>query len=498
MFNLVLIVDLILFIFITRFSFSESFYLTNGQVLKGNIKEEQDNGYMVEIAGVGSIFLAKEKVVKIEKDEVSASPKDIFLDMRKKAKTKKECLDAAEYGFSHEMPWEALILLKRAWIIDGKKDTNLKERIQRIENQNIDELLNKAKSLSDSGQFRQAVSILNKILKNYPVNPRKEEIKALKQTYYKSILSEEESIEFLEKVMNLFPFYPIGVSTKKTDYSYQSQQQKEEITFDIFKVKEMKMDPVFSRILTSFYSLFQLKDYIEKYQFNKYAVQVIHLKAELDSKRADTKEFNKLCAENNKIYKGKSVCRQFNQVKANLDYQMGALFKRLRMEKEIWTQKGYEKILGEWLKGDEVKKAKGYLYYLGEWLDPKAPDFEKTRLALEERQEKIKTSSQIPPKPAVMPASQTVAEIKVEKSVTMEDEIMARTPKKLVEQVTDTIKEEAKTQMDQHLENMKKTTRVLATEIGKETEKVRGIPIPYGIAAILALAVFLFWFKKRR
>jgi hypothetical protein len=477
--------------------YSEDFYLKNGQILQGKMTGEEDAFYIVDIPSVGSIHLDKIKVLKIEKNKISASPKDIFQDKVEKAQTKEDFLNAAEYGLNCGMHSEALVLLKKTWVMDGKKDSALKERIDKMQNQKIFEQLNKSKLLSDSGQFRQAVDILNKTLVSYPDPSRKEEIKTLRRALYKQVLSEEECISFLEKGMNFFPLYSIGPSKEKASSSPSSPEDKVNVTFDLFKQQEKKMDPVFSSIVFSFYSLFQLKDYIEKNQFHAFSGQAVHLKAELDSKRADSREFNKLCAENNKIYRGKTLCRQFNQMQTEVMSQLKGLKSRLLREKEIWTQKGYEKILGEWLKGDEIKKAKGYLYYLGEWLDPKAPDFEKTRLALDEKQEKLKTPSLPLPKLPVPPVH-GLAKKEEKQGSSTEDDILSRTPKKLVEQVKETLKEDAKNKMNQELEKMKKTSVDLAREISTEGEKTRGVPIPLGIAIVVGLVLVLKFARKKR
>ena len=480
---------------------AEIFKLKNGQIIKGKLERTDDNYYYIKFS-IGVNSLAKEDVssVEQEKEELSASEK--FNVLSASAETKEKLIEAADLGLEKGYYSKALVLLKRAYSMDSSKDEKLAEKIKNIETSYSVETLKKAKDYLEAGKPTLAATVLNNSIRDHMLSGNTQEVLDLKVEIYKNLLSEEDSFKFLDKTLENFSPLEIKASAGSAASQAASSSQKSDIDLQTLK----KVNPSYISLVNLINKIFQIREYIMKNTLNDYAKKNIYSKADLDASRADQKKFNSLCAENNKIYKARNICRQYNQVLYESKSQLKTLKLQLDKEQSFWTGKGYEKVNGEWLSGDAVKKAKGLVFYRKEWLDPKAVNFQAKMAEIDsqilaeqeavlKKEQSFKNNEQKSPvlHPAMLPPKEAPSKLS-----SSDDDLLKRTPKEMANQVKTALKEEAERHVSEVKEKANRFSNqmnVIQTEV---TEQTKGIPIPLGIGLILAAVILLKFLKRKK
>jgi len=466
-------------------AFGDLFYLDNGSVLEGKLRSENEEFYFIELS-VGSTRIAKSSILKIAKETIEITPKQKLQNLSEAAQTKDDFIQAAEFGFRNQFDERALVLLKRAWILDSKKDNLLKIRIQRVEDRNSRELLGKASKLFSAEKYRQSSELLFKAFKNYPTSSFTGQIKRLRKKCYKHIWSEEESIHYLEKILKQFEPLKILKSRESTTYRIPLVRPPprikgiDEVDFVQFKKDEQKLEPAFSKPVGSFLRLFQMEVYIQKNRYDEFAKSPLHSQKDLDSRRGNKKDFNRARSENNKIFKARKVCRQFNQVLFLSKKRFQNTKQTLEREKKLWEGRGYEKIAGEWLREEDAKRAKGFIFYKEEWLDSHASDFDKRKAKIDEKYKSMMKSEERKPLlekaqgPEILEATPFVEKPEETEELSLEDEF-GRSPQKIIDKVKGAIKEEAQAQVKDKAEKVAEQMEKVAEQVEKAKETVKTV-----------------------
>jgi hypothetical protein len=487
---------LTLFIFFEGFLKADSFLLKNGNVLEGTLKSETEEEYEVEIAG-GTTRIKKNAVLKIEKDSGTLTPRAEFEQKKKLAETPEALIAAAEFGIKNGLNAESLPLLKRAWIQNKRKDDALKGRIQNLEEKHVSEIFNKAQKLFDALKYRSCASLLNRTLKqDFFSTPLS--LLQLRKEVYAHLDAEQTSHEYLEQLLQTQKQYTRKKASKKI--SPPSPPSKDTISpAQEFRTRQMKLDPVYSQMVDSLIQLFELQEFIERGQGGLLASQELHSVKELDQARAKPEEFIRFRTENNNIYQARKHCRQYNYLLDEAKAQMQRMDEILQNENKSWIAKGFEKVNGQWLKGDEAKEAKGLERYRGEWMDPKDPDCTKKKAAIDKKYEMPQPTLDIK-KPEEKSTSKIPSSIQEESN---QDLSLVEDRKNLVTNIKASIQQELNQAVTQKMEDTKKQVKSLqhsVSEIIKEQffEKYKGLSLPLGLGLIVGLLFFLKWSKRKK
>ena len=351
--------------------FSEEFHLKNGQVIKARLMREDQKNYYIELS-FGLMTLDKNNVKQVKKEQISLSPSEQFDELCKKTSSEKECLEAAEWGVKNNLHIPAILFLKRSLIRWNPNSEEIKNKISVIEKLYADEVFAKVKIFHEAGNFRKAALAYEEAVNLYPSLTGFREFQAYRDSFSSFLMTEDESLEKIRFYINSFPSYSSEVSQPPP---FPSSTQVQKNPFESFSSEEKKLQPRFSPLVLRIEELLQHLDYIQKHKMHQEVHKPLHTRKELDASRSDPKKFNSFCAENNRIYKAKAVLRDYAQKLSALKAENQHTVKQLEKEALEWKSKGYEKISGLWLKGDELKQAKGLELYKGKWLDPKDPDY---------------------------------------------------------------------------------------------------------------------------
>lgn len=358
--------------------FPEEFHLKNGQVVRARLIREDQNYYYIQLS-FGMTTLAKADVAAMEQEQKTLSPREQFETLCKNSASESDCIEACDYALKNNLFIPALLFLKNSlnrWSPDSKA---LNEKIVSIEKAYAGEVTEKIKKFYDAGHFRKAALTYEEAVTVYPALENFADLQEYKDKFYSSLMTEEASLEKIRFYIGLFPDYSAEASAAAS----ASTASADKNPFAPFAAEEKTFHPRFSSLLLGVEELLQHQDYIQKHKTNEEILKPLHSRKELDVSRADTKKFNLLCTENNRIYKSKAVLRDYAQKLSSLKTESQNMVKQLEDEALEWKAKGYEKINGRWLKGDELKKARGMELYKGEWLDPKAPDYAARKAGLD-------------------------------------------------------------------------------------------------------------------
>lgn len=350
--------------------FSEEFHLKNGQRVKARLIREDQNHYYIQLP-FGMTTLAKNDVDRMDQDQKNSSPREQFETLCKNTASEKDCIDASDFALKNNLFVPALLFLKRSLIRWNPDSKELKEKIASVEKAYADEVAEQIKNFYDVGHFRKAALTYEESVKIYPALAEFAELQICKNNFSSSLMTEEDSFNRILFYIGLFPDYSSGTSPPAAIPVDLGDKN----TFEPFVTEEKKFHPRFSPLLLLVMELLQHKDYIEKYKMNEEVKKPLHSRKELDDSRADSKKFNSLCTENNRIYKAKGILRDYAQKLSSLKMESQRVMKQLEEEALEWKSKGYEKVGGQWFKGDDLKKAKGMEFYKGQWLDTKASDY---------------------------------------------------------------------------------------------------------------------------
>ncbi len=358
--------------------YPEEFHLKNGQVIKARLIREDENYYYIQLS-FGMTTLAKTQVTGMVQEQKKISPRQEFETLCKNSASEKDCIEASDYAVKNNLFVPALLFLKNSlnrWNPDSK---TLNEKIASIEKAYAGNVTDKIKKFYEDGHFRKAALAYEEAVTVYPALEEFKNLQEYKNKFSASLMTEEDSLEKIRFYIRLFPDY----STEASPASPASNDLADKNPFALFAAEEKTFHPRFSSLLLGIEALLQHHDYIQKYKTNEEVLKPLHSRKELDVSRADTRKFNLLCTENNRIYKAKAVLRDYAQKLSYLKTESQAMIKQLENEALEWKARGYEKINGRWLKGDELKKAKGMELYKGEWLDPRAPDYAARKAGLD-------------------------------------------------------------------------------------------------------------------
>ena len=349
---------------------SETFHLKNGQVVKARLMREDARHYYIQLP-FGMTTLAKADVERMEAEEKNLSPREKFDELCSQSASEKDCLEAADYAVKNNLFIPALLFLKKSLIRWNPDSRELSDKIAQVEKNYAAGLYEQISKFLSAGHFRKAALAYEEAVKVYPRLENFPELAALKKNLYSSLLTEETSLEKIRAYISLFPSY----SSEASPWEFAADSTSAKPGFETFTADEKLFHPRFSSLVQKINELLQHQTYLLKHKMNEELRKPLHSRKELDESRADTKKFNTLCTENNRIYKAKAVVREYTQKLSSLKSEAQAVSRQMENEALEWTNKGYEKINGQWLKGDDLKKAKGMELYKGQWLDPKAADY---------------------------------------------------------------------------------------------------------------------------
>jgi hypothetical protein len=478
---------------------AEIFHLKNGKTLKGDLKKENDEHYFIELK-VGSTRLPKKDVLRVEEKEPDLSPMKQLEKRSRKASTKEEYIAAAEFGFQNGLDSQAILILKRAWKMDGKKDAELEAKIRRAEQERAKKIHDEALEAFEKEHFRKCAEILSKNLQKYERYKIGRRMHNLKIRAYESCLSEEESLAYLDDLFRELDFFKVHIhqpsgSRSRRRSGSRSNEKDGDSLFSRFAKDEKTLDPLFSKIIASLYRVFQMRRYILDNDFHSYSSRGLHSKEELDAARADRARFNSFRSENNRIYKSRHVCRQYNQILSNLKQEFSELKTRLEKEAVLWKNKGYEKIHGEWLEGDSVKRARGWILYKGTWLDPNHPDFEKQKAKTDNWFESLKKVQKREPEKSAPEESEPEDFKRIGTVEDMEAEMIERS-QTVAKKIQTALKGNDRKQAPEEKAAPEPEPEKPAPGPRPETPS-KGLPVGYGAAIVGGLLIFLFFLRKK-
>jgi hypothetical protein len=318
---------------------ADFFLLKNGHVLEGSVQSETEEEYEITIAN-GSTRIKKNAVSKIEKNSGPLTPRVVFEQKKKHAGSLEALIAAAEFGIENGFNEEALSLLRRAWIQGNRQDNALKARIQKCEEKYLSEIFIKAQIFFNALKYRSCASLLNQTLKqdffNEPLA-----LMELKKQAYSHLESEQVSRDILAQMLQAQKKYSLVVDkeSSKKDLSDSSNKEESLSPAQEFQEHQKKLDPVYSPMVVSITQLFTLQEFIEKENYGIFVCQELHTVKMLDQARGNLKEFNRLRAENNKIYQARKFCRQYNYLLEETKAQMRRVSDVLQSENETWIAK---------------------------------------------------------------------------------------------------------------------------------------------------------------
>lgn len=383
--------------------FSEDFHLKNGEVIKARLIREDQNNYYIQLP-FGMTTLAKKTVDRVKQEQKFISPTEHFEDLCKNTASEKDCLEAADYGVKNNIFVPALLFLKRSLIRWNPDSKELKGKIASIEKIYVQDITAKIKNFYDAGHFRKAALTYEEAVSLYPPLAGFQEVQLYKNNLLSSLMTEEASLERVRFYINALPSFSSKEAVTAVPPAPDSAEKK---PFESFFTEEKKFHTRFSTLLQMIAELLQHQDYILKHKMNEDMLKPIHSRKELDDSRGDSKKFNSLCRENNRIYKARSVLREYTQKLSSLKKESQRISKQMEEEAQEWKFKGYEKVNGQWLKGDDLKKARGMEFYKGQWLDPKDSDYEAQKARLDKPVESMisEPPAQINPVPSESPVA---------------------------------------------------------------------------------------------
>ena len=350
--------------------FPEEFHLKNGQVIKARLIREDQDHYYIQLP-FGMTTLAKADVSGMEQEEKIISPREQFEILCRNSASEKDCIEASDYAVKNNLFVPALLFLKKSitrWNPDSKI---LNEKAASLEKAYAVKITEQIKKFYDAGHFRKAALAYEEEAARYPALEGFTDLKDYKNKFSSVLMTEETSLERIHFYIESLPDY----ASESPPAASLSDAAAVKNPFETYAEEEKKFQPRFSPLLLKLEELLQHQAYIQKYKTNEEVQKPLHSRKELDASRADTKKFNLLCTENNRIYKAKAVLRDYALKLSSLKTGVQHMGKQLEEEAVEWKAKGYEKVGGQWFKGDDLKKAKGMELYKGEWLDPKASDY---------------------------------------------------------------------------------------------------------------------------
>jgi len=350
----------IIIFLISNFSLNaDIFYLKNGEKLIGSLTEKDDQFYYL-LLKIGKTKILKDKVVRIEKENNTLSVLEHFESMSKTATSVDEILKTVSFGLKNNLEEKSIILLSRIHQRVLNKEALLK--IEEIELGLIEEKIRKARVEFNAGNYSKAIEVLNEIITfNFNLSRYRKEIQQLRENIYKEILSEKDTIELLEKIINYLPIYHIysdrNTKTRVSKKTVNNKSQKKNQNFidkDKFYQSILKLDPFFTQIKNKVRTQIEFYEYIEKNNFGYYSNIPVHSKNEIDSSRKIQSEFHFIVSENDKIYKARKLCNRFNYNTDKIKKIVLLLKKNLEKDDLYWSKRGYEKRLGRWVKRKQV------------------------------------------------------------------------------------------------------------------------------------------------
>ncbi|EKD28631.1 MAG: hypothetical protein ACD_79C00255G0003 [uncultured bacterium] len=342
-----------LLIFIPLEAFSADFYLKNGQTIKGKLLKTDEDNYYIEL-DFGSTIIKKSSVLEIKDDNDLTPVNELKLKVRN-AKTKEELISAAEFGFKNNLTYESIKILKIALVKDGNKDVALKEKINVIEENYAREILDKANSHYVSGNFRICVKILNSELLKFQHLAINKNFSELKKNAYANIMSEESSIEYLRNIL-FVQMTPFQMKVQDKNPTPSPENNKNEFNIDEFTNTEKKMDPALSSIISGIFQLIELKNFIVGNSYDNFNLKPLYSVDEINSVRLNNDRFNEYKKHNDMVYRGRSLCMQFNKSLYALRNKFEDHISNVEKESNIWKNKGYLKQNGEWINVLESKR----------------------------------------------------------------------------------------------------------------------------------------------
>jgi len=443
---------------------ADIFYLKNGEKLTGSLTEKDDKFYYL-LLKIGKTKILKDKVVKIEKEKHTPSVLDNFERMSKSATSVDEILKTVNFGLKNNLEEKSIILLSR--IHQRALDKTAILKIEKIELSLIEKKIKKVKTELKAGNYSNAVDVLNEIKTfNFNLSRYRKEIQQLRENTYKEILSEKDTIELLEKIVNYFPIYQIysdrntkTVASKKTVKNKSYKKNQNVIGKDKFYQSILKLDPFFTQIKNKVRTQIEFYEYIKKNNFSYYSNIPVHSKNEIDKSRKIQSEFHLIVSENDKIYKARKSCNRFNYNTDKMKKMIFLLKKNLEKDDLYWSKRGYEKRLGRWVKRKQVslKPVKIKLY---------------NSLQLKESENKVKLSS--------------------EKSVSLEEQLLQRN--KDVTEKLQKVLTNKKTKIDKDIKELKIKDISFLDKLIKLRKKIK---ISDNFLYLILIGLVIFIIRKR-
>ena len=168
-------------------------HLKNGGQIEGEIIGKSEGLLIIRLVTGGQVRIEEEEIASIENKELSLPPSELYM-RRKKSLGEGDAnghYELALYCIKHRLYREARKELESALKLDSSFRDKVNDRIEELKRAEKSWLYNQGILCSRSGQYKQALAYLSRLLKDYPGEDIAADAKRLEQKIRKKLMVEK-------------------------------------------------------------------------------------------------------------------------------------------------------------------------------------------------------------------------------------------------------------------------------------------------------------------